>query len=262
MVDYFTKVAEIRPIMNKVALTVAQVFYDAWICRYGAPARITSDNGTEFQSDFKHMVARLGIEHIFTSANHPSANGAVERVNQTIKRMLMTHFNEHPTNWTKTLPQMQFAYMRSPHDSLDFLCPFQMLMGFSPKLPLPVSEVIVGMVDAPAQYVLGLQDRLRCQQDQIKLVLDRKANRNILARLRGRKRHNKDLNVGDLVLEVAPGRGPLQTNTRGPFLIVGLDDGKTHATLSTGQTHFKEARLFKRHTSHLVLYKPKPLPAS
>ena len=174
--------------------------------------------------------------------------------------MLTAHFNEHPTNSLDSLPQMLFSYMRSLHRSLDFLCPFEMLLGFQPKIPIAVCDVVIGHVDAasPAEYVIGLQDHLRSQYDHIKTVLDQQITQRILNSMEPPRQKNQDLNVGDLVLEVAPGRGPLQTNTRGPFLIVDLDDTKTYATLSTGQTQFKDARTFNRHTGHLVPFKAKP----
>jgi hypothetical protein len=58
MIDYFTKVAEWVPVENKKPMTVARAFYDQWICRYGAPAVITSDNGNEFKAEFAHMASR------------------------------------------------------------------------------------------------------------------------------------------------------------------------------------------------------------
>jgi Integrase zinc binding domain len=45
MVDYFTKVAELAPVENKTALTVARAFYTSWICRYGVPEVVTTDKG-------------------------------------------------------------------------------------------------------------------------------------------------------------------------------------------------------------------------
>jgi transposase InsO family protein len=42
------------------------------------------------------MLGRLGMNHIHTFANHPSANGAVERLNQTIKRMLIAGHVDYP----------------------------------------------------------------------------------------------------------------------------------------------------------------------
>lgn len=66
---------------------------------------------------------------------------------------------------------------------------------------------MVGTAQAlfPAQYVVGLQDRLKAQYDQIKLVLDRKVNRNIMANRRAKV---QNLQIGDLVLEIAPGTSP------------------------------------------------------
>jgi hypothetical protein len=142
MIDYLTKVAEWGPVENKNPMTVAKAFYDQWICRYGAPAVITSDNGNDFKAEFAHMVSRLGIYHIFTSANHPSANGVAERMVKTIKTMLTTHFNEHPLNWISALHTMRLAYKCSPHNALNGLCPCEMLFGFRPKLPLAVSDVL------------------------------------------------------------------------------------------------------------------------
>lgn len=61
------------------------------------------------------------------------------------------------------------------------------------------------------QYVVGLRDELKAQYDQIKLVLDRKINRNIMAKLHDRRAKDQNLQIGDLVLELAPGRGLLKT---------------------------------------------------
>ena len=85
MVDYFTKVAEFVPVYSKEPLQVAQAFYTGWVCRYGTPAHVTTDNGKEFATDFGHMLARLGVEHITTSVRHPAANGAVERLIKSVK---------------------------------------------------------------------------------------------------------------------------------------------------------------------------------
>ena len=107
MIDYFTKVVEIVPIAHKDAQTVANVFYYHWVCRYGVPNCLTSDNGTEFLTHFSHLVSRLKIKHIRTSVNHPSANGAVERFNRTLKESMTKFFNDHPSNWVETLPHFR-----------------------------------------------------------------------------------------------------------------------------------------------------------
>lgn len=70
MVDYFTKAAEFAVVYDKTPAAVAKAFYYSWICRYFVPAEVTSDNGTEFETDFSQLLRRLGVYHVHTSAAH------------------------------------------------------------------------------------------------------------------------------------------------------------------------------------------------
>lgn len=266
MVDYFTKVAELVPIDNKIPMTVARAFFNHWICRYGVPSVVTTDNGAEFLSDFAHMISRLGIKRISTSPNHPPSNGAAERLVQTIKTMLTTHFNDHPYEWTVKLPFIQHAYMRSPHSALNGLAPFEMLYAYLPKLPLAVGDVLVNnvLVDiTPQQYYQHATDVKEKRQKQISLVLEQRMHKHIMARQKhlSRKHKQPQLKVGDLVMELPPSSGPLSTNIKGPFLVMDLNVNQNIAILQTGGTANKPKRLFKRHTSHLVVFKDKPPPS-
>lgn len=74
MVDYFTKVAEFVPLYSKEPIARANrtCLYEGWVCRYGVPGHVTTDNGKEFATEFGHMLARLGVEPITTSVRHPS----------------------------------------------------------------------------------------------------------------------------------------------------------------------------------------------
>jgi hypothetical protein len=56
MVDYFTKAAEFAVVYDKTPASVAKAFYYTWICRYFVPSHVTSDNGTEFETDFVHWL--------------------------------------------------------------------------------------------------------------------------------------------------------------------------------------------------------------
>lgn len=85
--------------------------YASWVCRYGAPRLVTTDNGTESAQEFGHMLARLGCEHITISVRHPQANGAVERLVQSFKSILEKHVNNHVSSWLKSLPSVRLAYM-------------------------------------------------------------------------------------------------------------------------------------------------------
>ncbi len=127
MIDSFTKVAEFAAVYSKEPVQIAQVFYNLWICRYGCPGHVTSNNGQEFATDFGHMLARLGIEHITTSVHHPAANGAVERL---VGSILTKHVNDHVHSWLQSLPFVRMCYMQRVHRAIG-VSPNEMLI--SPK---------------------------------------------------------------------------------------------------------------------------------
>ena len=164
MVDYFTKVAEFVPVFTKEPTTIAKAFWDGWVCRYGVPTVITTDNGSEFETDFKHMVHRLGLTHIHTSVQHPASNGAVERLVKTLKHMLTAHFNDNPTNWLLTLPHMRLAYMSRTHSTLG-VSPNEILFGFRPDLPLAVRGPVL-MALATTRPDLFPSDHMQLTRDR------------------------------------------------------------------------------------------------
>lgn len=49
--DYFTKWVEAYPLPNEQAVTVAEVLAAQWVCRYGAPQSLHSDQGRNFESE-------------------------------------------------------------------------------------------------------------------------------------------------------------------------------------------------------------------
>ena len=61
--DYFTRWTEAYPIPNQEAITVARRFIGEFVCRYGAPLQILTDQGAQFQSQlFAEMCQLLNID--------------------------------------------------------------------------------------------------------------------------------------------------------------------------------------------------------
>ncbi|CAF4344192.1 unnamed protein product, partial [Rotaria magnacalcarata] len=48
VIDYFTKWVELFALANTKAKTIAQIFVDEVLCRFGFPVRVISDNGVQF----------------------------------------------------------------------------------------------------------------------------------------------------------------------------------------------------------------------
>ncbi len=61
---------------DAAAATCADTLIAGWISRYGVPAQLTSDRGTQF-TIWDALCEQLGIQHQPTTAFNPQANGLV-----------------------------------------------------------------------------------------------------------------------------------------------------------------------------------------
>jgi hypothetical protein len=255
MVDYFTKAAEFAVVYDKTPAAVAKAFYYTWICRYFVPSHVTSDNGTEFETEFEHLLARLGIQHIHTSAAHPASNGTVERVVQSFKGMLRAHINAHPEHWLQSVAVVRMQYWSRLHSTLG-VSPHEMVFGRKPVHAIPLAKLFV-MAGSVLPVVSVVPDECAEVFDRIRAQFDRNAAHwpTRLDNVRKRLQHER-LAVGDWVLELVSGPVPaLESRVKGPYLIVDfVGQNKELAVLQTGSTEFKAPRRFSRHVSTLAKY--------
>ena len=136
--DYFTKWAEAYPIPDQEAKTVAEVFVNQFVARFGAPLLIHTDQGRNFESRlFKEMCGLLGVKKTRTVAFRPQSDGLVERLNRTIGTMIAAFVNENQRTWDKDLQVLMMAYRSTPHESTK-LTPNEMMLGREVSLPLDV----------------------------------------------------------------------------------------------------------------------------
>lgn len=270
MIDYFTKAAEFGVIYEKTPAAVARVFYYSWICRYFVPSHVTSDNGTEFETEFVHLLSRLGIKHIHTSACHPAANGVVERLVGTFKSMLEKHVNAHPSHWLQSVPVIRQQYWCRLHKTLG-MSPQEMVYGRKPLPIVPLCRELLSVAGAmvvadpsefecaaPAYYVSDLQQQSACMQQSVLSGIKQQFDRNAAAWPRrgdfSKRPASPGFQVGDYVLEVVSGPvGSFAEGVKGPWIVKEIRGNGT-VVLSTGKTDFKDVILFTRHVANLVKY--------
>ena len=61
------------------------MFHQYVLCRYGAPAEVLTDQGTEFRGEFQEMLDEALIHHRKTLRDHPQADGLAKRMVQTLQ---------------------------------------------------------------------------------------------------------------------------------------------------------------------------------
>lgn len=76
------------------AKQVAKAFLEI-VARIGHPKVLISDQGTHFTSELMAKLCELmGTEQRFSVAYHSESHGAVEKVNQTLVKMLKSYVQE------------------------------------------------------------------------------------------------------------------------------------------------------------------------
>jgi len=86
-IDYSTKWIEAEPLAKITAKNVLCFFKRNILARFGVPALVISDNGTQFTDQrFQDYLRNIGIKQSFTSVEHPQANGHAEAANRVILR--------------------------------------------------------------------------------------------------------------------------------------------------------------------------------
>lgn len=88
MVEHFSKWIELVALPDKASEEVAYAFLDMVLSHYGAPAKMLTDKGIEYQGEFQVLCDKALIDHWITSRDHPEADGLAERIVQTVKRAL------------------------------------------------------------------------------------------------------------------------------------------------------------------------------
>lgn len=123
------------PLSNYTAESCANVFLKHYICRYGAPKTILTDNGRNFVSEFMKTFEKIiGIQHVTTTAVHPESNGSLERSHQVLKDYLKIYVNKEQNNWDDYLDLAVFNYNTHVHEATKY-SPYELVYGRRANLP-------------------------------------------------------------------------------------------------------------------------------
>ena len=111
IVDHFTRYIQAFVMNNHTAHTTARVLYNNFFSIFGFPQKLMSDQGTEFTGDVIAVMCKLlEIEKIRTTPYHLQTNGSVERVHQTLQRMIGKLDLEKRRKWPEHIGSVLIAY--------------------------------------------------------------------------------------------------------------------------------------------------------
>ena len=237
LVDAFSRWVEAVPLCNKSAETVALAILRTWIARFGVMQSLHSDNGLEFENAIIHNICEwTGVTKTHTTPYHPQGNGAVERMNRTLREMLTCLCKDFRTTWSDELPFALWA-VRSCISRATGHSPFHVLFGRPMAMPFDyATHDTSGDTPVPLynDYVVKLISHLQKLHARIKESIS-------TDQLKMTLQHDKDsldrsFSPGELVLvreqhppsDLAPGE-KFYERWRGPYEVLVAFKPTTYA---------------------------------
>lgn len=231
--EYFTKWTEAFPIPDEKAVTVAHVVATEWVCRFGMPHSLHSDQGRNFESAvFQEMCRLFGIEKTHTTPFRPQSDGQVERFNATLQKILASTAERCHWDWDLMIPYAVMVYRATKHSATGFTPNYMM---FGREISEPV-DLVAGLppdsdnaTSAP-EYVQQMRKRLELAHDITREALGESVTR--AKRQYDKNACHTQYKVGDAVWHLIKGTRHVKNKVRkflpsyeGPFFVMGqLDD--------------------------------------
>ncbi|XP_050030532.2 uncharacterized protein [Dermacentor andersoni] len=251
LVDYATRFPEAIALPSieteRVAEALLQIF-----SRVGVPEEMLSDRGSNFTSELMAEVGRLlSLRLQTTTPYHPMANGLVEKLNGTLKKMLRRMCTEQPKDWDRFIEPLLFAYREVPQASTGF-SPFELLYGRNVRGPLAIlKELWTGArleeeVKTAYQYVVDLRERLETTCQMAHEALDEAGERYKRYYDRGAKA--RIMRPGDQVLLLLPTEhNKLAMRWKGPYVIKERKGEVDYVVESNGAVKTFHANMLKKY---------------
>ena len=98
-------------VKDQTARTATETLRNGYFRLFGVSAYLISDQGKAFTGHIiTHLCDLYGVQKLRTSPYHAQTNGQVERMNQTIIRMIGKLEEDKKACWSEHLPELLLAY--------------------------------------------------------------------------------------------------------------------------------------------------------
>lgn len=160
MQDLLTKYSVAVPLQEATSITIADAFTKEFICIYGTPRAILTDQGTNFLSALiRQLTKKFRIQHFKTTAYYPQSNGSLERSHHVLTEYLKTQIDRE-TNWDEYIKLAMFSYNTSVHEGTNY-SPYELVFGRIARLPSAHPIIEENIEPTYQDYITTLFNKLR-----------------------------------------------------------------------------------------------------
>lgn len=125
-IDVLTKIRVIS-ISTRISSRQASLFFDQCLSEFPFPIQaVQTDNGSEFQKEFREATSKHRVTHYFIETRSPKQNSYVERSHLTDEQEFYQQGNlvSSVADMTPKIKQWQYFYNYvRPHQALNYLTP-------------------------------------------------------------------------------------------------------------------------------------------
>ena len=195
MQDHFSKYVIAYVVKDQTARTATETLRNGYFGLFSAPAYLVSDQGKAFTG---HLISNLcelyGVQKLRILPYHAQTNGQVERMNQTIIRMIGKLEEDKKACWSEHLPEMLSAY-NGTCSVVTGYSPYFLLFGR--KSRMPVDCLFPTLCDSPHQAKMEVS--VAAMQKRLKEAFT--VARHLTSQEAARQRHYYDHKAGAVALQ-------------------------------------------------------------
>ncbi|KAI1306497.1 Retrovirus-related Pol polyprotein from transposon [Halotydeus destructor] len=250
-----------EPSSNIRTSTVMEFLEKQVFLKFGRPSRILSDRGTQFTStEYRELMEKLIVRVTHTSGYRPWCNGALEKVQGTLKSIIKFYVDRSPGEWSEWLPYAVWAYNTRVH-SVTGYSPYYLLFGVQPmgEIDLKLGLVeLTGAMAAPEglphvyhEKALKARQHAWNRMNIISAQLEKRVNKH-------RKSRKFELGEKVYALKMLKPSGTTTFNYEpyeGPFIIMAKGRNDNYMLSSSA---WKTNRLWQCHGDRLVRCHERP----
>ena len=175
--DQLTRYSFAIPLKETTSCAIADAFIKHYICYFGSPRVLLSDNGSNLVSKFmKRIAKRFKIQHIRTTPYHPEGNAVIERYHHVLMEYIKKFVGER-NNWDEYLHLATFSYNTHVQESTKF-SPYELVFGRLPRTPTSILYERGDLEETYESYLKNLIETLNELQGQARINVIESKERN------------------------------------------------------------------------------------